>query len=309
MGLLSGLKKLGKKLLSGAKKVFKSAVTKVAKVLNNKYVKFAMLAAAVIVPGIGLMTSGWSGAAANGAGLMGKVGGALGNLAKGTAQAVLKMVVTPVKAVLNAGAKGASMFSANGLASTLSNSAKMLGEKAGSLFGPIQKDSLSQIIQKWSGGAATTDGVAAGAVNTAAGLNETSAQFGDIAQKVTADGGLTSAAQAASNAGNAAGGGGLLKKTLGFVNNNPEVAKMAFSAVSSAMAPDEADLMKQQYDLENKYRQEKDQQWNNFSNPTAAAVQQPGAQQPYDWRKRAQDARDLINNPRPLLSRSTQGAY
>ena len=338
MGIMSKIKKAGKSLLKGVKKGFKSALGKVAKVLNNKYVKIALLVVSLVVPVVGMATQGWAQAAAQGAGMMGKIGGALSNVARGVASMVVNAVTTPIKAVMNAGAKGASLFNANGLAATLSNGAKVVGNASTSLFGTVKADSLSQIVGRWNGTAAQASGAAA---NTAAGLGtadaaasaastaapataqataqatDTVAKFGDLASKVSADGALTSAGQAASGSGGMMQtAGGLLKKTAGFINQNPEVAKMAFGAVSSAMAPDEADLLKQQYKYENKWREDRGREWDEF-NPNAnnmatqAASQYgqaaEGQMKPYDWRARAAEARAHLSQP--LLKRTYAGAY
>jgi len=333
MGIMSKIKKARKRLLNGVKKEFKSALGKVAKVLNNKYVKIALMVVSLVVPVVGMATQGWAQAAAQGAGMMGKIGGALGNVARGVASMVVNAVTAPIKAVMNAGAKGATMMNANGLAATLSNGANAVGNASTSLFGTVKSDSLSQIVQRWNGtaapaadtaakfgdlaskvsadGALTSAGQAASASQTA----DTVAQFGDLASKVSADGALTSAGQAASGSGGMLQtAGGLLKKTAGFINQNPEVAKMAFGAVSSAMAPDEADLLKQQYEYENKWRQDRSKEWGEF-NPQANAVAgseanqyaQASQVQPTDWRRRADEARKFI--AAPLLKRTYAGAY
>lgn len=340
MGILSKIKKARKSLLKGVKKGFKSALAKVAKVLNNKYVKIALMVVSLVVPVIGMATAGWGQAAAQGAGFMGKLGGALGNVAKGLASMVVKTVTTPIKAVMNAGAKGASLFNANGLAATLSNGAKMVGNTSASLFGTVKADNLGQIVERWSGNGAVSDGVGQ-AVNTAAGMGtegapgqfgelankvsadggliggtaKTGGQFGDLASKVSADGALINAGQTGAQSGGMLQRGvGLMKKTAGFIEDNPTVAKMAFGAVSSAMAPDEAELLEAKYKLEDKYRQKDNAAWDSF-NPNANTVASDASNQyaqatkaqPMDWRQRAEQARQYI--AAPLLKRSYAGSY
>lgn len=338
MSLLKKLKKRlnPKNLLKNLKKDFKGFMKGFAKAMQNKWVQGIMLVVSLVVPVIGMATAGWAQAAAQGAGFLGKVGGALSNVARGVATMVVKTVTTPVKAALNAGAKGAGMLNANGLASTLSNAGKMVGNTSTSLFGNVKMDSLGQIIGRWNGaadGAAKATGAVA---DTAAGMGaggaadqmggivsasdsakaiQSGGQFGDIAAKVAADGSLTATGHGAAGSGGfLQTAGGMVKGAMGMINKNPEVAKMAFQAISSASSPDEAELMEKQYRLQNKWRQEENKAWDSF-NPGANqqasdAVQQYSAaatvQQPATWRDRANAARQFV--AAPLLKRSYAGA-
>jgi hypothetical protein len=110
-------------------------------------------------------------------------------------------------------------------------------------------------------------------------------------------------------------------KALAWTNKNPEVAKMAFSAIGSAVTPDP---VKQQADFINKRRQDDDAQWQNFNSNFLKNNQQqfdPAGNpietdqfgnpiqprfQPIDFTQRANQARNFINNQNytyPLLKR------
>jgi hypothetical protein len=335
MSLLKKLKKRlnPKNLLKNLKKDFKGFMKGFAKAMQNKWVQGIMLVVSLVVPVVGMATAGWAQAAAQGAGFLGKVGGALSNVARGVASMVVNAVTAPVKMALNAGAKGAGMLNANGLASTLSNAGKMVGNASTSLFGNVKMDDLGQIIGRWNGaadGAAKSAGAVAdtaagmgtgGAADQAAGVVggaaesagavQSGGQFGDLATKVSAEGNLIGSAAQTANTSTP----GIVGKTLGLIKDNPEVAKMAFQAISSAASPDEAELMEKQYKLQNKWRQEENKAWDSFdpnANQQASdAMQQYSSaatvQQPATWRDRANAARQFV--AAPLLKRTYAGAY
>lgn len=74
MGLFSSIKKAFKKIFSGIKKVFKKVVGVVGKIAGSKWGKILLTAAAIFSGGMALVggVQGWTAAAAEGAGFMGK---------------------------------------------------------------------------------------------------------------------------------------------------------------------------------------------------------------------------------------------
>ncbi len=314
MGLLSSLKKLSVvgSILSGAKKVFSGIASAVGKVLSNKFVKYALLATTLVVPVIGMATAGWTAAGAQGASIIGQVGGALGNVATGVAKMAVGAVTTPFKMLAEGGSKVAGMFDANGLASTLSNTAKTIGGAPESIFGAVKQDSIGQIIGKLGAGpqgapqmpahgAPVASGGEPAASAKAAGGNSQADYSGDNFSKWSAAQPQAAQAQKPSS---------YLDKALGFVKNNPEVSKMAFQAVAAAAAPDP---QKEQQQWMDKQRQQNNREWQNFNTGATGvgqAVDQYGQAiqdqfQPIDFSKRAQQARNFINTPikSPLIQR------
>lgn len=317
MGLLSKLKKAASGLLSGAKKIFKKVATVAAKALSNKWVRGALMAVSFIVPVLGMATAGWTAAA--GQGVMAQLGGALGNVAKGVASMVLKTVTAPIKMLAEGGSKAAGFFGADGMAATLSNTAKSVGGLSNSIFGNVAKDSLGQIMGKMGIG-----GQAPAVADAGVSMQEAAAPAGtdmtQMSKDALAGSGnnfsdklLSSGTQVAANAAAPAStGGSLLNRAAAWVEKNPTIAKTAFSAIGSALAPDESELLEQKYRLQAEADQKTNEQWKNF-NPGFTSTQQPVATgfQPVDYTKKAQTARDFINASlptRPLLVRP-QGAY
>lgn len=305
MGLLSKIKNLGKKLLGG-----------VAKVLSNKWVQRALMVATLVVPVVGMATSGWTAAA--GQGLGAQIGGALGNVAKGVAQMVVKTVTAPIKMLASGGAQVAGKIGAEGLASSLGSFAKDVGGLSNSIFGEVSKDSLGQIMNKMGIGGSEAAAIPGGASALQAAENPAFAGSDAMGQAANAniDAGLASnmdklSASATAASAPASGGG-----VLGFIKNNPTAAMMGFNAVASATSPDELDIVKARAKENDKQLQKQNAEWNSFG--SAVAQQQSAAQNSaqgqttppsqFDWKTRAEQARDFIYGNDPILKRPTFGA-
>lgn len=100
MGLFSGIKKAVKSVFKGVKKIFKSVVKAVSKFADSDLGKLIMTAAAIYTGGLAIAggVQGWSAAAANGAGFMGKfVAGAEG---------FMTTLFNPIEATKNLAAGG-----------------------------------------------------------------------------------------------------------------------------------------------------------------------------------------------------------
>lgn len=322
MGLLSKIKKAAVGLLAGAKKVFKSVAKVAAKVLSNKWVQRAMMVVSLVVPVIGMATAGWTAAA--GQGVMAQIGGALGNVARGIGSMVVKAVTTPIKMLAEGGSKVAGMFGADGMAATLGNAAKSVGGLSNSIFGNVAKDSFGQIMGKMGIGdaqAVTGETPAVGSIASNGAAAPAGTDLTAMSKDALAGSGntfsdnmLSTGTQNTINAGAApaTSGGSLLNRAASWVEKNPTIAKTAFSAIGSALAPDESELLEQKYKLQAQADQKTNDQWKNF-NPTystPASPTTPSGYQPIDYTQRAQSARDFINSSAsPLLRRlQPQGA-
>lgn len=323
MGLWSKFRKSVNGILKGALKTF-------AKVMSNKYVRAALMIATLVVPVLGAATAAFSSTTAAGGSFLSALGNAGMAAAKMVGSMVVKAVTTPIKMLAQGGSEVAGMFNANGLASTLQNAANTVGGTANSMFGTIKTDSLGQIMGKMGigdGAAAAGNPAVAQAsgavVDTAQGVTETAggaatssgslldsgkdlSQFGspsatiqagrDVAGVNLTGGGAYTNTLGAAGAIQQPQATGLLGKTLDFMNKNPEATKLVGTMVNSAMAPDEADLLKAKIKAQNDYDKKNAAAWDSFNANVASTQPQSQAQAVPDWRARAQTARDFINN-------------
>lgn len=325
MGLFSGLKKALGGILAGAKKVFSPVLKAVGKIMSNKYVRGALLVATLVCPVLGAATSAFSATTAAGGGFMSALGNAGMAAAKMVGSLVVKTVTTPLKMLANGGASVAGAFNANGLASTLQNAASTIGNTSTSIFGNIPTDSIGQIMGKMGIGSAAADVAAPGVVapgipatvDTAAGVTEGVADASSKAAQTAGGFDLSESGErlfggakdlpistpnlnATINATN--GGGGLLDKTMNFINKNAGVTSLIGTMAASALAPDEAEVARAQWkakaDAENELNQKNAAAWGAFD-PSIAGTQSGGQQvqssQVPEFRSRAQTARDFIN--------------